>query len=314
MEALTPQQETYNKLYTRILCLIVEQFHFELQDMEDFTDVVDLRMELVAQDALSAKALKQLNFLRKENERKAAARTQGESKESKESGESKENGEKGMEVEPSAEASTQRGNAAQTEAEKEVNAKEGVEGTDKEVDNKDDVDEDANEDANEDADSDANEDANADSDEDLRDPSAQDEAIRAELKAARSAAEQAEQQSQPSQPSSASSSSASALSPQDRRRILRLVLTVVIPDLRRLMVSTDEQRNQTVRCGVAVVIVQLLRHLPAKVMEMCGLAAASTVATSPAWCRSSCCCCASGCRARATRRATRVGVSSIAEA
>lgn len=304
MEALTPQQETYNKLYTRILCLIVEQFHFELQDMEDFTDVVDLRMELVAQDALSAKALKQLNFLRKENERKAAARTQGESKES---GESEE---KGMEVEPTAEASTQRGNAAQTEAEKEVNAKEGVEGADKEADNKDDVDEDANEDA----DSEANEDANADSDEDLRDPSAQDEAIRAELKAARSAAEQAEQQSQPSQPSSASSSSASALSPQDRRRILRLVLTVVIPDLRRLMVSTDEQRNQTVRCGVAVVIVQLLRHLPAKVMEMCGLAAASTVATSPAWCRSSCCCCASGCRARATRRATRVGVSSIAEA
>lgn len=306
MEALTPQQETYNKLYTRILCLIVEQFHFELQDMEDFTDVVDLRMELVAQDALSAKALKQLNFLRKENERKAAARTQGESKESKESGES---GEKGMEVEPSAEASTQRGNAAQTETEKEVNAKEGVEGTDKEA-NKDDVDEDANEDA----DSDANEDANADSDEDLRDPSAQDEAIRAELKAARSAAEQAEQQSQPSQPSSASSSSACALSPQDRRHILRLVLTVVIPDLRRLMVSTDEQRNQTVRCGVAVVIVQLLRHLPAKVMEMCGLAAASTVATSPAWCRSSCCCCASGCRARATRRATRVGVSPIAKA
>ena len=47
METLTSEQETYNKLYTRILCLIVEQFHFELQDMEDFAEVVDLRMELV---------------------------------------------------------------------------------------------------------------------------------------------------------------------------------------------------------------------------------------------------------------------------
>ena len=74
METLTSEQETYNKLYTRILCLIVEQFHFELQDMEDFAEVVDLRMELVAQDSLSAKALKQLNFLRKEQERKKMAR------------------------------------------------------------------------------------------------------------------------------------------------------------------------------------------------------------------------------------------------
>ena len=74
METLTSEQETYNKLYTRILCLIVEQFHFELQDMEDFAEVVDLRMELVAQDSLSAKALKQLNFLRKEQERKKLTR------------------------------------------------------------------------------------------------------------------------------------------------------------------------------------------------------------------------------------------------
>ena len=80
MEALTSEQETYNKLYTRILCLIVEQFHFELQDMEDFTEVVDLRMELVAQDSLSAKALKQLNFLRKEQERKKLVRPSDQEK------------------------------------------------------------------------------------------------------------------------------------------------------------------------------------------------------------------------------------------
>ena len=58
------------------------------------------------------------------------------------------------------------------------------------------------------------------------------------------------------------------LKEEDRHRILRLVLTVVIPDLRRLMVSTDSDKNQVVRSGVAVVLVQLLLHLPPKVMDM----------------------------------------------
>lgn len=231
MEALTSEQETYNKLYTRILCLIVEQFHFELQDMEDFTEVVDLRMELVAQDSLSAKALKQLNFLRKEQERKKLVRPSDQEK-------------KEMEVE------TPDANAKPTDKENENEANEANE---------------ANE-SNESNESESE--ASEEEEEEKETPapstsalqSAQEEEIQAELRAASSEAEREEQ--------AATASNSIELSAQDRRRILRLVLTVVIPDLRKLMVATDEQRNQTVRCGVAVVIIQLLRHLPSKVMEM----------------------------------------------
>ena len=232
MEALTSEQETYNKLYTRILCLIVEQFHFELQDMEDFAEVVDLRMELVAQDSLSAKALKQLNFLRKEQERKKMARPSDPEK-------------KEMEVE------TPAVSAKPTDKENENEAKESKESKESQMESESELD------------------PESEASEEEKEPpvpstsalqSAQEEEIQAELRAASSEAEREEQ--------AAASSNSIELTAQDRRRILRLVLTVVIPDLRKLMVATDEQRNQTVRCGVAVVIIQLLRHLPSKVMEM----------------------------------------------
>ena len=232
METLTSEQETYNKLYTRILCLIVEQFHFELQDMEDFAEVVDLRMELVAQDSLSAKALKQLNFLRKEQERKKMARPSDPEK-------------KEMEVE------TPAVSAKPTDKENENEAKESKESKESQMESESELD------------------PESEASEEEKEPpvpstsalqSAQEEEIQAELRAASSEAEREEQ--------AAASSNSIELTAQDRRRILRLVLTVVIPDLRKLMVATDEQRNQTVRCGVAVVIIQLLRHLPSKVMEM----------------------------------------------
>lgn len=232
METLTSEQETYNKLYTRILCLIVEQFHFELQDMEDFAEVVDLRMELVAQDSLSAKALKQLNFLRKEQERKKLTRPSDPEK-------------KEMEVE------TPAVSAKPTDKENENEAKESKESKESQMESESELD------------------PESEASEEEKEPpvpstsalqSAQEEEIQAELRAASSEAEREEQ--------AAASSNSIELTAQDRRRILRLVLTVVIPDLRKLMVATDEQRNQTVRCGVAVVIIQLLRHLPSKVMEM----------------------------------------------
>ena len=238
MEALTSEQETYNKLYTRILCLIVEQFHFELQDMEDFAEVVDLRMELVAQDSLSAKALKQLNFLRKEQERKKQAQaseqkskaTEDEApaanakptdtkKESKEAKEASETESSSSETESS--SSETESSSSSSEEEEEEKEKETLAASTSAL------------------------------------QSAQEEEIQAELRAA-----------EREEDTMAASSNSTELSAQDRRRILRLVLTVVIPDLRKLMVATDEQRNQTVRCGVAVVIIQLLRHLPSKVMEM----------------------------------------------
>lgn len=240
METLTSEQETYNKLYTRILCLIVEQFHFELQDMEDFAEVVDLRMELVAQDSLSAKALKQLNFLRKEQERKKMARPSDPEK-------------KEMEVE------TPAVSAKPTDKENENESKESKESNESKE----------NENEAKESQSESELDPESEASEEEKEPpvpstsalqSAQEEEIQAELRAASSEAEREEQ--------AAASSNSIELTAQDRRRILRLVLTVVIPDLRKLMVATDEQRNQTVRCGVAVVIIQLLRHLPSKVMEM----------------------------------------------
>ena len=251
METLTSEQETYNKLYTRILCLIVEQFHFELQDMEDFAEVVDLRMELVAQDSLSAKALKQLNFLRKEQERKKLTRpSDPEMKE--------------MEVE------TPAVSAKPTDKE---NEKEAKESNDSNESNESKESKESKENENEakesQMESESELDPESEASEEEKEPpvpstsalqSAQEEEIQAELRAASSEAEREEQ--------AAASSNSIELTAQDRRRILRLVLTVVIPDLRKLMVATDEQRNQTVRCGVAVVIIQLLRHLPSKVMEM----------------------------------------------
>ena len=242
METLTSEQETYNKLYTRILCLIVEQSHFELQDMEDFAEVVDLRMELVAQDSLSAKALKQLNFLRKEQERKKMARPSDPEK-------------KEMEVE------TPAVSAKPTDKENENEAKESNDSNESK--------ENENEAKESQMESESELDPESEASEEEKEPpvpstsalqSAQEEEIQAELRAASSEAEREEQ--------AAASSNSIELTAQDRRRILRLVLTVVIPDLRKLMVATDEQRNQTVRCGVAVVIIQLLRHLPSKVMEM----------------------------------------------
>lgn len=242
METLTSEQETYNKLYTRILCLIVEQFHFELQDMEDFAEVVDLRMELVAQDSLSAKALKQLNFLRKEQERKKMARPSDPEK-------------KEMEVETPAVSAKPTDKENENESN---NSKESNESKENE-----------NEAKESQMESESELDPESEASEEEKEPpvpstsalqSAQEEEIQAELRAASSEAEREEQ--------AAASSNSIELTAQDRRRILRLVLTVVIPDLRKLMVATDEQRNQTVRCGVAVVIIQLLRHLPSKVMEM----------------------------------------------
>ena len=32
--AVTSEMETYNKLYTRMLCLIVEKFHFEVKEVD----------------------------------------------------------------------------------------------------------------------------------------------------------------------------------------------------------------------------------------------------------------------------------------
>ena len=238
MEALTSEQETYNKLYTRILCLIVEQFHFELQDMEDFAEVVDLRMELVAQDSLSAKALKQLNFLRKEQERKKQAQTSEQ--------ESK-----------ATEDEAPAANAKPTDTKNE--SKEAKEASEPESSSSSETESSSSE---TESTSSSSEEEEEEEEETLAAStsalqSAQEEEIQAELRAA-----------EREEDTMAASSNSTELSAQDRRRILRLVLTVVIPDLRKLMVATDEQRNQTVRCGVAVVIIQLLRHLPSKVMEM----------------------------------------------
>lgn len=238
MEALTSEQETYNKLYTRILCLIVEQFHFELQDMEDFAEVVDLRMELVAQDSLSAKALKQLNFLRKEQERKKQAQTSEQ---------------KSKATEDEAPAANAKPTDTKNESKEAKEASETESSSSSETESSSSETESTSSSSEEEEEEE--EETLAASTSALQ--SAQEEEIQAELRAA-----------EREEDTMAASSNSTELSAQDRRRILRLVLTVVIPDLRKLMVATDEQRNQTVRCGVAVVIIQLLRHLPSKVMEM----------------------------------------------
>ena len=61
---ITKEMETYNKLYTRMLCLVVEAFHFDLKEV-DFMDVVNEKMALLAEDAMSAKALKQVEFMKR---------------------------------------------------------------------------------------------------------------------------------------------------------------------------------------------------------------------------------------------------------
>lgn len=62
--AITKEMETYNKLYTRMLCLVVEAFHFDLKEV-DFMDVVNEKMALLAEDTMSAKALKQVEFMKR---------------------------------------------------------------------------------------------------------------------------------------------------------------------------------------------------------------------------------------------------------
>ena len=81
--AVTSEMETYNKLYTRMLCLIVEKFHFEVKEV-DFVNVVDERMALLAEDALSARALKQVEFMKKKEKP-----VKPEEKKSEEKGEEK---------------------------------------------------------------------------------------------------------------------------------------------------------------------------------------------------------------------------------
>ena len=181
---MTSEMETYNKLYTRMLCLIVEKFHFEVKEV-DFVNVVDKRMALLAEDALSAKALKQVEFMKtkekpaEEEEEKSAKEEKEEEEEEEEKEEEEEEEEEEMEV----------------EKEKEWLVKEPK-----------------------------------------------------------------------------------ALTTIAKQKILRLVLTVVIPDLRkcvcrarlmhRLMITTDDRKNQMVHSGVAVVIVQLLTKLPPKLFDM----------------------------------------------
>ena len=212
---LTSQDETYNKLYIRILCLVVEAFHFQLEEMDDFASVVDERMELLAQDSLSAQALRQLRFIKMENERKRKMQKSNEQ----------------MEIESSTQSSTEV--AEETLGEKVLDATPNSKGSSDSL--------------------------HPTTDENIADTpleSAEQEVWR-EVKVARDQAEKAELKG-----------TNSSLKEEDRHRILRLVLTVVIPDLRRLMVSTDSDKNQVVRSGVAVVLVQLLLHLPPKVMDM----------------------------------------------
>ena len=81
--AVTSEMETYNKLYTRMLCLIVEKFHFEVKEV-DFVNVVDERMALLAEDALSAKALKQVEFMKKKEKPVKPEEKKSEEKKSEE--------------------------------------------------------------------------------------------------------------------------------------------------------------------------------------------------------------------------------------
>ena len=110
--AVTSEMETYNKLYTRMLCLIVEKFHFEVKEV-DFVNVVDERMALLAEDALSAKALKQVEFMKKKEKP-----VKPEEKKSEEKGEEK------MEVEKEEKKSEEKKSAKKEEEEEEMEKEE----------------------------------------------------------------------------------------------------------------------------------------------------------------------------------------------
>ena len=119
--AVTSEMETYNKLYTRMLCLIVEKFHFEVKEV-DFVNVVDERMALLAEDALSARALKQVEFMKKKEKP-----VKPEEKKSEEKVEEK------MEVEKK---SDEKKSAKEKEEEEEVEKEEEEEEEEMEVEEK----------------------------------------------------------------------------------------------------------------------------------------------------------------------------------
>ena len=119
--AVTSEMETYNKLYTRMLCLIVEKFHFEVKEV-DFVNVVDERMALLAEDALSAKALKQVEFMKKKEKP-----VKPEEKKSEEKGEEK------MEVEKEEKKSEEKKSAKKEEEEEEMEKEEEEEEEEEEM-------------------------------------------------------------------------------------------------------------------------------------------------------------------------------------
>ena len=123
--AVTSEMETYNKLYTRMLCLIVEKFHFEVKEV-DFVNVVDERMALLAEDALSAKALKQVEFMKKK-EKPSKYEEKGEEKKSEEKGDEK------MEVEKEEKKSDEKKSAKKEEEEEEMEKEEEEEEEEEEM-------------------------------------------------------------------------------------------------------------------------------------------------------------------------------------
>lgn len=68
---------TYNKLYIRILCLIVSHFHFDLKDLESWGSAIDEKMQLTVQDSMSARALRQLNFIKSRNQKSVSQSASG---------------------------------------------------------------------------------------------------------------------------------------------------------------------------------------------------------------------------------------------
>lgn len=68
---------TYNKLYIRILCLIVSHFHFDLKDLESWGSAIDEKMQLTVQDSMSARALRQLNFIKSRNQKSSSQSASG---------------------------------------------------------------------------------------------------------------------------------------------------------------------------------------------------------------------------------------------
>ena len=116
--------ETYNKLYTRMLCLIVEKFHFEVKEV-DFVNVVDERMALLAEDALSARALKQVEFMKKKEKPVKPEEKKSEEKKSEEKVEEK------MEVEKK---SDEKKSAKEKEEEEEMEKEEEEEEEEEEED------------------------------------------------------------------------------------------------------------------------------------------------------------------------------------